>query len=317
MGLLDDVLAAQNQKMTIAQQEQAAGLPMADQALIKDSIGPAMMLKDLSDDQIAAAWPTVYDSLAEQHPNITQYASRDVPPSQEDIRMAIPEGARNIPVMPSNLESMLEAEGVEPAPVEEKGQIARPTSRRRTPDEAFHTKMAEGDARRLTKAYEDVNNSARSAQDRSLEIKKAREILKRSPDIFGFGARGQKTLRSMGVAAEKMGLTLGIDVADDEKLSDAEAMDRFTTSFTLDFTEKTKGAISDKEMLMFQRAAPGLSRSVEGNKKLLRMMEIINARTQERARFFRRYREAHDGDPRGVEEAWDRYINDNPVLGDL
>jgi hypothetical protein len=82
----------------------------------------------------------------------------------------------------------------------------------------------------------------------------------------------------------------------------------------LQFTQQTKGAISDSEMNLFGLATPGLKMSDPGANRVIAAMEVAAQRTIERNKFYQQWARLNRGDITGADEAWDRYINDNKVI---
>ncbi len=81
----------------------------------------------------------------------------------------------------------------------------------------------------------------------------------------------------------------------------------------LTFTEKTKGAITDREMGMFRAAVPNLGQTQEGNAAIAQVMKAGAARTQTRAAFFENWARKH-GSLEGAQEVWSEYMRDNPLI---
>ncbi len=83
----------------------------------------------------------------------------------------------------------------------------------------------------------------------------------------------------------------------------------------LTFTEKTKGAITDREMGMFRAAVPNLSQTKEGNMAIAQVMKAGAARAQSRAAFFESWARKH-GSLEGAQEVWSDYMRDNPLISE-
>lgn len=81
----------------------------------------------------------------------------------------------------------------------------------------------------------------------------------------------------------------------------------------LSFTEKTKGAITDREMGMFRQAVPNLSQTPEANKDIAAVMQAGARRVQTRATFFENWARKH-GSLEGAQEVWNEYMRDNPII---
>jgi hypothetical protein len=81
----------------------------------------------------------------------------------------------------------------------------------------------------------------------------------------------------------------------------------------LAMTAKTKGAITDREMGMFRQAVPGLGQTKDGNTQIIAAMRAMTNRVKTRASFMEEYASAN-GSLNGAQDAWRRYIEENPVL---
>jgi len=92
-----------------------------------------------------------------------------------------------------------------------------------------------------------------------------------------------------------------------------QALESAATNFKLDLSTKLKGAISDKEQAMLSSATPGLGMSDDAANQTLATYEGVAERAIERQRFFQTWR-ARNKSLTGADEAWDRYVNDNPVV---
>ncbi|MDP5217138.1 hypothetical protein Q5Y75_07910 [Ruegeria sp. 2205SS24-7] len=83
----------------------------------------------------------------------------------------------------------------------------------------------------------------------------------------------------------------------------------------LSFTEKTKGAITDREMAMFKAAVPNLGQTPEANRMISQVMQAGAKRVQARAAFFENWARVH-GSLEGAQEVWGEYMRDNPLLAE-
>lgn len=92
-----------------------------------------------------------------------------------------------------------------------------------------------------------------------------------------------------------------------------QALESAATNFKLDLSTKLKGAISDKEQAMLSAATPGLGMSDDAANQTLATYEGVAERAIERQRFYQTWR-ARNKTLAGADEAWDRYVNDNPVV---
>jgi hypothetical protein len=85
------------------------------------------------------------------------------------------------------------------------------------------------------------------------------------------------------------------------------------TEAQLTFTEKTKGAITDREMANFRQAVPNLSQTPEGNAMIADALIAGSRRSQMRAQFFEQYAAA-SGSLQGAQAAWQGYMEANPLI---
>ena len=81
----------------------------------------------------------------------------------------------------------------------------------------------------------------------------------------------------------------------------------------LSMTEKTKGAITDREMGMFKAAVPGLSQTPEGNQEIIKVMEAAADRSIQRATALEQW-VAQNGTTDGFTAQWNAYLEANPLI---
>jgi hypothetical protein len=81
----------------------------------------------------------------------------------------------------------------------------------------------------------------------------------------------------------------------------------------LGFTEKTKGAITDREMATFKAATPGLDMADAAAETVMNGMEAAALRVRERSKFFEAYLNQNRS-LAGAQEAWDTFKNEKPVI---
>lgn len=86
-----------------------------------------------------------------------------------------------------------------------------------------------------------------------------------------------------------------------------------STEAQLTFTEKTKGAITDREMANFQMAVPSLTQTPEGNATISEVLRAGAKRVQSRAQFMEAYA-AKVGSLEGAQAAWQKFMDANPVI---
>jgi len=87
----------------------------------------------------------------------------------------------------------------------------------------------------------------------------------------------------------------------------------FATNIKLDLSSKLKGALSDKEGAMLDNASLGLGTSDKAANEAMAAYEAAANRKIEQQKFYRRWVQAN-GNDFGADEAWDEYINANPII---
>ncbi len=92
-----------------------------------------------------------------------------------------------------------------------------------------------------------------------------------------------------------------------------QALQSKATEIQLGFSERTKGAITDREQAMFASATPGLSMSDAAAEIVLNGMEATGRRVVERGKFFESWMRTHKN-LGGAQEAWDQFVKEKPVL---
>ena len=97
------------------------------------------------------------------------------------------------------------------------------------------------------------------------------------------------------------------------KVGYGQALQSKATEIQLSFTERTKGAISDREMGLFASATPGLGMKDKEADKVMAGMEAGALRVRERQKFYNAWRARHKT-LEGADDAWDSYVDENPVI---
>jgi len=150
---------------------------------------------------------------------------------------------------------------------------------------------------------------------RKAEFDKLKEL-----DAAAEAARGIKggvaTLRDMrkGVSYEGLpGAGLMSTAAGIFGHGGGQALEAAATQFKLELSGKLKGAISDKEQSMLNSATPGLGMSDDAAERTLSVYEGAAERAVERGKFYQTWR-ARNKSLAGADDAWDRYVEQNPVV---
>jgi len=125
---------------------------------------------------------------------------------------------------------------------------------------------------------------------------------------------GKQTTTQIKGLAKQMGMDLEAwGITDD--LPAAQAMQFFTTQFALQNTQNTKGSISEKEMALFQQAAPGLMNQPGGNQLIIDYMRRIAQRSIEVNQRASEYAQQNGGRiDDGFEAYMADYYSDNPLF---
>lgn len=140
-------------------------------------------------------------------------------------------------------------------------------------------------------------------------VREGRDALEAIPEE-GFSLVRPGFLGNFRLQIGKAAELLGVDI---ENIEDAEVLDRIATQSLKEFFEATKGAISDKEVKLFQGATVGLKTSVEGNRRIFDLIEAGSRRLIERDKFLTEYARVN-GTLGGSEKAWFNFKNENELF---
>ena len=147
------------------------------------------------------------------------------------------------------------------------------------PDVQGESTLDKEASKTFVKDWVAISKKGTDAYGRIDNIRKAKEIAgELGPDGFGVGQ--QLTLPFRQLVAD-MAPWAGIDR---EKLKGQEALRSVTIIFTLANVAQTKGAISNKEMTLFEQASPNLGQTYEGFMFTLDIQEAIARKEAEFAR---------------------------------
>lgn len=147
------------------------------------------------------------------------------------------------------------------------------------------------DARKVTP----YNPDAITDQNRFDQYKRAEESLSEAEqnllDIGQMerlvGETRTGTGRSLTLSFQKLALALGVGNIDENDVAAAEALRSKGMDFILQRIQKTKGAISEKEMKAFEAASAGIKNTPEGNRRILALARHVAGRNQARAEAIR------------------------------
>lgn len=151
------------------------------------------------------------------------------------------------------------------------------------------------------------------------DLKTAQDEAKKSDQTLG-------KIQAMRAANKKFttGATAGVKLAvgkglravgapDPFNTPYGEALNAFNMDFVMDWVAQSKGAISDREMEGFTKASPGMINTQPGNELILDSMEAVELRKKEKINFQKTWAKKY-GSLDGANEAWDKFINENPLL---
>lgn len=157
------------------------------------------------------------------------------------------------------------------------------------------------------KQYGRIVELGQQAQEKLPEIDHALKLIEENPDVyFGPGAEGYQWLKT-ALAAAGLG-----DLA--EEVATGDVLRGIFLNRAMERIAATKGAISDREMVLFERAAPSLSKSRLSNIELLRLSRDLAQRQLQRARFIRRMVNEKRMPVYAAEEAWQAALEELPPI---
>lgn len=158
--------------------------------------------------------------------------------------------------------------------------------------------------------YKDTQNQGLSAQSQKARINRAKQLLAN----IETGTLTPTTATVKGAFRDLMGPEAlnALGIKDDTPVADA--LRSLGTQFTLGFVDQTKGAISNAEMDLFQKASPGLANSTEGNMLILEMAGGITDRQQKVAKLAREYRQKRGRIDEGFMAELEKFHEANPLF---
>lgn len=174
---------------------------------------------------------------------------------------------------------------------------------------ATETTLTREEAKKAVATVDRYRQAAESARGNLADVQQMR-ALREGVDYEGGWFPETRTTLGRNVGG-LLGWLPGIPTPDEA--ANAEAIGSKATEMQLNFTNDTKGAISDAEMRLFGQATPGMAMSDAGAEKILSGMEAGYLRAIERSKFYDAYLKANKSIS-GAEEAWDTYIEANPIL---
>lgn len=197
--------------------------------------------------------------------------------------------------------------------------MGRPTSfvgeapslnRFRTPEDEVKLQVQ---GRRETDASNFINDTRKSA----LSFSKAMTAANRLTDLL------DKGVETGGISQFKAGLStfaqsLGVELPEEIKNQTAmtQAFTQASGEFLFNAISNTKGAISEKEMDIFERMSPGMKNSVEGNRLMLEFVKQVGAREKQKLQLIRSL-EKKGVMPTEIADQVEQFMLDNDLSGIL
>lgn len=96
--------------------------------------------------------------------------------------------------------------------------------------------------------------------------------------------------------------------------SEIRTMQSIADRITPTMRQPGSGATSDFDARMFQSATVGVDKPAATNLEIIRGAQAAQRNLVERLAFFESYATANRGSLRGADEAWERYLNANPIF---
>lgn len=149
-------------------------------------------------------------------------------------------------------------------------------------------------------ALKDVENNRGLARDAELTLTRLNQ-LEKARENFGWEGFPFADWIARAYGLTNMG-------------GEGEDIRSLAANIQLQFTQQTKGAISDREMAMFASATPGLGMTDQGAARVIPAMKAGARRVIERNKFYQQWMTNNRGNLTGADEAWDKYVNENPVI---
>jgi hypothetical protein len=159
-----------------------------------------------------------------------------------------------------------------------------------------YSKRDEEAIKRQNKNEEEISEKLRAANASLASLSEAKVIAnKLGPTNFGTVAKFTLFPRQ---------ILEGFGVTNDNKqdvLGDQILLSQISLGFTMDIVSRTKGAISNREMEMFERASPGLGSNYNGFIKQVEYLERIAQRDRDfGAAYFQKADELEDQEAQGL-----------------
>lgn len=332
MGILEQIaegpninpVAAYRQGLADLSQRQAATAELRQQSMANQlAVQQAQRQNDLmdlqrtklkqEDIQRAGTWieqqedpPTAYTlalpTLQKSHPDVNW--SETYNPAQFM--------AAKSPTEATNLQRNLQAAGLQPGTPEYQQAMMRAITKPAT--EVTIGKESDEEAKTVGKffgeQFAETQKEAGQARTTIARMNRAKQLLANveTGALKPTTQSIKRLARGLGIDLEVLGITDDIPVAD--------AMRSLGGELALASVQKTKGAVSEKEMELFAQIAPGLATSPAGNMLIIEMAQTLNQRLIDVAKLQRKYRQENGRLDEGWLDQLDEYHADNPLFTD-
>lgn len=151
------------------------------------------------------------------------------------------------------------------------------------------------------KRVEKYKSEADSARGLIANLGEIEALRKNAPDLLKGLPPGMGT--SIARWTDYFGATDGVMALSPKELD-----------IQLGFTERTKGAITDREMGLFAGGVPGLGMTDAAADTVIAGMRAAANRKVEQSKFYEAWLGKNRGSLEGAQDAWDSYINANPII---
>lgn len=177
------------------------------------------------------------------------------------------------------------------------------------PGDKRETKFQETMGKTMADEYSAIQTAGRDSHTNIARLQRAKALVQRvnTGAMKPTATAVKRVIKDLGYDLEKLGF------ADD--VGFAEALKAVSVDLTMDTVQKTKGAVSNKEMDLFAQVAPQLSTSPEGNLLIIEMATKMHQNAQQVARMSRQYYRENKGRyDEGFYDVLDRYYTENPLF---
>jgi hypothetical protein len=176
-----------------------------------------------------------------------------------------------------------------------------------TPDEQLDLKEKSIRLENAAAFNKSITDAGSAADINERKVDKVIDILEKSSGITGFGAAAILPLKQALAAAGVQGI---------ENVSEQEELQTLFGDFVMGRIASTKGAVSDREMSLYEEYSPSLSKTPEGNLAILKFNKAVIARAKELAKMVRKMRREGKREV-DIEYEISEYRDNNPLPFDI